>query len=134
MKILKWIGNPYLFVSLYLLLIIEGDHFGGFYLVYLLLAIPHGLSYSLLSIAGIAILLWGAHRNGGLRLLLVVSGLSLMIIALTVFFSTGNKNDSFLPGIPLLSFILCGISACAMLLNYFTSYYVIYNKKRSETF
>ncbi len=50
MKALKIIGHPVLLISLYLLLIIEGDQFGGFYLLYLVMAIPHGVPYAIVAL------------------------------------------------------------------------------------
>lgn len=59
MKTIKFIGHPISLMIIFMLLIIEGDHFGGFYLLYILMALPHAAGYALLAVAGIASLLLG---------------------------------------------------------------------------
>ena len=117
MKFIKWFGNPYVFISLYLLLIIEGDNFGGFYLIYLFLAIPHGLLYAILSAAGIVLLICGCVTKLPFKRIVIIIGLALMVTALFIFFSRGNKQETFAIGLPLLTFIIWIASGIALLVT-----------------
>ena len=59
MKIIKWIGHPVIVICTFLLLITEGENFGGFYVLYLILALPHGALYAILASIGIASIVLG---------------------------------------------------------------------------
>jgi hypothetical protein len=121
MKAIKWIGHPVLLVIIYLLLIIEGDQFGGFFMLYLLLALPHFVPYALAAALGIACIVLGFNLRKGnyhsLKPMLFLSGYCLMILSLLVFFSKGNKWETFELAIPILTFVIFGISSLCFLIN-----------------
>ena len=122
MKVIKLIGHPVSLVIIFMLLIIEGNHFGGFYLLYLLMALPHAAAYGLLALAGIASLLLGFKIQPEKKIinkLLSISGLVFMILSLILFFAKGNKDATFEQTIPLLTFILFGISIICFLVTTF---------------
>lgn len=121
MKAIKWIGHPVILVIIYLLLIIEGDQFGGFFLLYLLLALPHFVPYALAAALGIACIVLGFNLRKenyhSLKPVLFLFGYCLMILALLVFFFKGNKWETFKLAIPTLSFVIFGISSLCFLIN-----------------
>jgi hypothetical protein len=123
MKAFKVIGHPVLLMSLFLLLIIEGDNFGGFYLLYLLLALPHGALYAVIAVAGLTSVFTGYKiyriRTHPIKPMLYLLGVALMILSLFIFFGKGNKNATFKELIPLTSFVLFGISLTFFLINSF---------------
>jgi hypothetical protein len=55
MKVVKIIGHPIVVVCLFLLVIIEGVHFGGFYLLYLLFGLMYAAPFSLAALVGIGL-------------------------------------------------------------------------------
>ena len=67
MKLLKILGHPILLISIFPLLLIEGDKLGGPFLLYILLALPHGASYAVLAVLGVAILLIGKREIRKMR-------------------------------------------------------------------
>jgi hypothetical protein len=123
MKAIKVIGHPVLLMSLFLLLIIEGDNFGGFYLLYLLLALPHGALYAVIAVAGLICIFIGYKtyriRTHPIKPILYLLGVALMVLSLFIFFGKGNKNATFKELIPLASFVLFGISLIYFLINSF---------------
>jgi hypothetical protein len=121
MKTLKWIGHPVLFVIIYLLLIIEGDHFGGFFILYLLLTLPHLVPYAVVSAFGIIGVVIGYNiekeKQLKLKLMCYFIGFCLMILALILFFAKGNKWETFNYILPTVIFIIFGICGLCFLLN-----------------
>jgi amino acid transporter len=117
MKIIKWIGHPVILVVLYLLLIIEGDEFGGFYMLYLFLSLPHLVPYSIIAAAGLSfiIIAFNSKRSEKRIFAFYLFGYLLMLLSLIIFFSKGNKWKTFELDIPLLSFIVFGISSLCFL-------------------
>lgn len=124
MKIAKLLSAPYMLVIAFLLLLISGKHIGGFYLLYLLLALPHGGIHALLALAGIACLLlthkycsWQHH--GTIRLLGAIAGVALLAGSLLSFFTydaTGYNDGTFEQAVPIASFVLAGCLALLFLL------------------
>lgn len=50
MKMIKLFTHPVVIIIAFLLILINGEHLGGFYLLYILLGLPHGAVHSLLAI------------------------------------------------------------------------------------
>ncbi len=121
MKAIKWIGHPVRLVIIYLLLIIEGDQFGGFFMLYLLLALPHFVPYAITAALGIASIIVGFNLRKenylSFKPVLFLSGYCLMILSLLLFFSKGNKWETFEMGLPTLTFVIFGISSLCFLIN-----------------
>jgi hypothetical protein len=119
MKIIKWIGHPVILIIIYLLLIIEGDEFGGFYLLYLVLSLPHLVPYSVLAAAGIAGLIiafnLGNEKYLFIKPFLYLFGFGLMVFSLILFFSKGNKEQTFHLSLPLMTFVIFAISSLCFL-------------------
>lgn len=115
MKIIRWIGHPVILICIYLLFITEGENFGGFYMIYLMLALPHGAAYAVLAALGIACVVVGFNLPGKkrywLKPTLYLSGLAFMISSLVNFFSTGDQSGTFEWGFPFITFII--LCTCA---------------------
>lgn len=124
MKIISTLGHPALLIMVYLLLLIEGDHFGGFYLLYLLLALPHGALYAILAVAGIVLI--AIHYYFKVTRLVSLAGSLLLLISLVIFFSKGNKNETFMLAIPLLTFCLFGVCLTCYLIRSIVSSFPFY--------
>lgn len=118
MKIVKWIGHPVILMIIYLLLIIDGDEFGGFFMLYLLLSLPHFVPYALIAAIGLFLMVLAFNAKGGKKNVSIfyLVGYILMILSLIIFFSKGNKWKTFELGIPLISFILFAISSICFLI------------------
>ncbi|MFL5788121.1 MAG: hypothetical protein ACJ748_08710 [Flavisolibacter sp.] len=124
MNLLKIVGSPVVLIIIYLLLIIEGDNFGGFFLLYLVLALPHGAPYALLAALGIACLIVGFNLNMTKRKfikpILYLFGYCLMVGSLIMFFGIGNKWATFELTVPLFTFILFAFCSIIYLLYAFS--------------
>lgn len=123
MKLIKVIGHPVVMICTFLLFITEGENFGGFYMVYLLLALPHGALYALLAFIGILSIVIGLNLNQKpsywIKPCLYLIGLTLMVLSLVDFFATGDQSDTFKQGVPLASFLLlCLSSLCFLALSF----------------
>lgn len=121
MKLIKIIGHPVLVISLFLLVIIEGVHFGGFYLIYLLFGLMYAAPFALLAVAGIITLLIGYNLYKEKKLMKAVLyfiGWLLLLLSYVVFFGDGKSNnaETFQTTVPILTFVLFGLSSFCFLL------------------
>jgi hypothetical protein len=134
MKLIQVIGHPVLVMSLFLLIMIEGENFGGFYLLYLLLALPHGATYAVIAVSGLIFIFIGYKfyriRYNPIKSLLYLIGISLLILSLFIFFNKGNKDATFEEVVPLISFVLFGISTTCFLINSIT---MLLRKRRNNS-
>lgn len=128
MKISKIIQNPLLLIVSFLFIVISGESFGGFYLLYLLLALPHGSLHSLLAVLGIVILISvyiknGSGTNAATLVIINTTGVACLVSSLLIFFlndKEGYNNGTFHQLIPLLSLIIFSFIAFGfMVLNIF---------------
>jgi hypothetical protein len=124
MKIIKIIGHPVSVMCMYLLLLISGESFGGFYVLYIVLGLPHGVPDAIVSTLGLGIMLLGykIYRNKfhPVKPALYFLGDTVMIIGLVLFFQTtkGYNNATFHQAVPLFSFALFGLCVlCNVLLS-----------------
>ena len=125
MKILKFIGHPVILIIIYLLLVIEGDEFGGFFMMYLMLALPHLVPYSV--VAGVGLLLVIVAFNMSAKYwrvlpILYLLGYILMIVSLVMFFEKGNKWQTFELTVPRFTFIVFGFISICFLVNLVSSF------------
>lgn len=132
MRAIKIIGHPIVVIGVFLFFIIEGDHFGGFYLLFLLFALPHGALYAITAVSGIASLIGGYQAKAiKWKQTLYVSGLILMTISLFTFFNKSDKTGvdaTFRDTIPLLSFILLCLSVACFIARFFINGFKTYSK------
>lgn len=115
MKLIKIVGHPVLVMCFFLLLLISGEGFGGFYLIYLLIGLPHGVPHALLALAGLGAMFTGykiyRKQSHVIKPLLYLLGSGLMVSALVAFFtaSKGYNDPTFHQAVPLVTFILFGV-------------------------
>jgi hypothetical protein len=118
MKAIHIIGHPISNIILFMLVLISGEAWGGFYIVYLLVALPHGSIHSLLGIGGLLCLylsykIYRKEKKHWVRPALHLAGILLAVLSLYVFFirDTSKYNyATFEQSVPLLSLLLFGIS------------------------
>ncbi|MGZ3749648.1 MAG: hypothetical protein ACXVLT_03940 [Flavisolibacter sp.] len=118
MKALRIIGSPIAIISMFLFILISGEAFGGPYLIYLILGLPHGANYCLTGIFGIGLLLVCRKINNiGIQkwvyVLLSFMGILLLLSSLLFFFSRERLRynyDTFLSSLPIFTIILFGIT------------------------
>ena len=119
MKALKVITHPYTLIISFLLIIISGEHLGGFYALYLLLALYYAGIHSLLGLGGIILLI--VTKRTGIKNketswpnVLNIVGAVLLVLSLVWFFywdKEGYNYGTFYQFIPRLSLILFGLTA-----------------------
>ena len=123
MKWIKYTGHPVLVMSLYLLLLIEGAHFGGFFLLYLLMSLSVGALFAVTALIGLLIVFIGykIYRKNPhpIKPILYILGFVIMIIALLIFFERKERLETFETTIPTFTFVLFGIVSLAYIINAF---------------
>ena len=84
------ITHPLAVMISFMIVLISGEHVGGFYIIYLLMGIAHGTIHSLLGMAGIALLVPGLltpqRKKASSIYLLNIMGTICMIFSLFFFF------------------------------------------------
>lgn len=124
MKTLKIISHPITLIICFLLILISGQHLGGFYLLYIVLGLPHGAIHSVLASAGIGILLFcDIKYKSGSHYLIVpwLNIISLLLLILSLFLFFYNDRDhynygTFYQTVPLIIMGLFAIVAIVFLL------------------
>lgn len=125
MKLFTILSHPVLLLSIFPLILISGESFGGPYLLYLILALPHGGTHALLALAGVALILFSFakyyHRGNFLiGPILNFAGLFCLIASLYNFFILDKAKynySTFEETVPILSFILFGFLALLFILD-----------------
>ena len=111
-------------MSLFLLIIISGEHFGGFYLLYIIMGLYGGASHAILAFSGLLFIFTGYKiyrvKQNILKPFLYLVGISLMVVALVTFFvgSHGYNNSTFHQTIPILSLVLFSLSAFFFVIHF----------------
>lgn len=126
MKAIKIITHPLLLISSFCLIIISGEHWGGFYLLYLLMALPHFGIHALLGVAGIIFLLFSLHNferryKEILTGICKMSGVACLIFSVVFFFCADKKGyntGTFEQVIPLISVIIFAVLALIFIVDY----------------
>jgi hypothetical protein len=115
MKIVKIVGHPVSVMFMYLFLLISGQSFGGFYALYILLGLSHGVMDAVVSALGLVIMLVGfyVYRNNFslIKPALYILGDAIMILGLFLFFQTtkGYNDATFHQTVPIITFVLFGL-------------------------
>ena len=125
MKPFRVLSHPYTLIICFLLIIISGENWGGFYLLYILMALPFGALHALLAIAGIASLVIGYHgfqkKLSVLKILNLV-GVMFLLASLFYFFWADKHHynyGTFQETVPLLTLIITAIIAVCFLIGTF---------------
>lgn len=111
MKLIKLLAHPVILIISFLIILISGQHVGGFYAMYLVMALPHGGVHAVLGIGGIVILLTSflkakSWNKNSIRLILNVAGLVCLWLSLFYFFyqdESGYNNGTLQQLLPILS-------------------------------
>lgn len=122
MKTVQLFRHPYAIIISFFAIMISGQHLGGFYLLYILLALPHGSSHALLALFGVLLLLSVARKYAGITMpvignVLCILAVTLLVLSLFFFFynDTHHYNyDTFKFWLSLVSlalFFFCSISS-----------------------
>lgn len=116
----KFITHPLVVIISFLIIIISGQQFGGFYLLYLILGLPHAAIHSVLGILGVVLLLfnllqskqWNRNQTGGL---INITGVLLLWLSLFLFFYKDKSNYNIstfyelFPEILMLMFVMISV-------------------------
>lgn len=119
MKVFKTLLHPYILIASFCAVLISGEHLGGFYLLYLLLALPHGGWHAILGFAGIGLLIFGLAGKGlvksnRLQRLFNLVAVCMLIGSLMIFFLNdvqGYNYGTFFQTVPLISIIIFALLA-----------------------
>ena len=127
MKTIKIISHPITLIICFSLVLISGEHLGGFYLLYILLGLPHAAIHSLLAVGGITILLFANYKYKRefsylIEPILNITGVIFLSLSLILFFYNDKSQynySTFYQTIPQLSLVLFGIVIVSFLINNF---------------
>jgi hypothetical protein len=126
MKLFKILSHPYTLICCFSFMIISGASMGGFYIMFILLGLLHGVLHSLLGFYGMLLLVIGYHlplkRNFWMKQLLSVIGLLLMFASVFFFFKNDNEHynwGTFEQGLPMFTLIFTAFIAFCFLVGIF---------------
>jgi len=119
------ITHPYIVIISFFIIMISGQHLGGFYLLYLLLALPHGGVHSLLALFGIVLLLISYNKYKRKKIYLIESiinmvAIILLILSLFSFFYNDKEHynfGTFYQIVPQITLVIFSIVALTFLLD-----------------
>ena len=125
MKFFKIISHPFALIMSFLFILISGQHFGGFYILYLLLALPHGGIYAIVAAIGIIVLVatyYKFRRRFLYRIEPIFNflGMLMLLLSLFIFFyddKTGKHSQTLMEFLPLLSLTLFMIFAICFFIS-----------------
>jgi hypothetical protein len=126
MKLFKILSHPYTLILSFLFIVISGQHLGGFYALYVLLGLIHGVVHSVLAFLGILVLLVTHHsswpQNSLIRQVLSVTGVGLLFASLYFFFTNDKVHynwGTFEQGFPMFTLFLTSFIALCFLFGTF---------------
>ena len=126
MKLFRILSHPYLLLFCFSFMVISGESMGGFYILYILMGLLHGVLQSLLGFYGMLLLLIAHHlplkQNVFIRQVLNVAGVFLMAASVFFFFrnDTAHYNwATFEQSFPLFTLALTSIIAVCFLIGSF---------------
>ncbi|HUC82473.1 MAG TPA: hypothetical protein VMR70_16320 [Flavisolibacter sp.] len=125
MKLFKILSHPYTLIFCFLFMLISGQHLGGFYALYILLGLYHGVLHSLLGFFGIAILFLSYHllkKKKTMQVILNVVGVILLFASVFFFFKNDKEHynwGTFEQVVPMFTIVLTAfIGLCFLLGNF----------------
>lgn len=127
MKIFKIITHPATIIICFLLVLINGENWAGFFLMYILLGLSHGAIHSILAVTGIGILLFSFFKYKKQFMyraesVLNIFGALLLFLSLFLFFYRDKDNyniATFYQTIPVLVISIFGLLLIIFLVNNF---------------
>lgn len=126
MKIISILGYPLTIISVFFLLLISGSAFGGPYIIYILVGLPHGADYSLFAVFGILSLcitmyITKPNKFYWAKAALMITGIILLGLSLFVFFQRDRMRynyETFEQTVPVISFVVFGITIlCGLIIS-----------------
>lgn len=122
MKIFKFLSHPYTLIFAFLFILISGQHLGGFYALYILLGLMHGVLHAVLGFLGIVVLLLSFHltleRRIVIRQTLNLLGIALLFASVFFFFRNDTERynwGTFEESVPLFTLIFASFIAFCFL-------------------
>lgn len=107
------ITHPFAVLISFMIVLISGEHVGGFYIIYLLMGITHGAIHSLLGMAGIALLVPGLltpqrKQVSSIYLLNIIGAVCMLLSLFLFFFNDEHRYNigTFYQFIPFCTIIL----------------------------
>ena len=127
MKILNVLTHPFVLIISFLLILISGQHFGGFYFMYLLFALPHGGMHAIFGFTGILMILSSYYKFKRMRQyriesVLNIAGLLFLLSSIFFFFYNDKKGynyQTFDQIVPILSLVLFTVISLFYLVSNF---------------
>lgn len=125
MKVIKIFTHPFTLIISFFAIMISGEHLGGFYLLYILLALPYGGVHSLLALSGVLILLVNPYNYRRVNLYILKSiinivGLALLLLSLFFFFHNDMQHynyGTFYQTVPQITLIVFAVLALIFLID-----------------
>ena len=124
MKLFNILSHPYTLIISFLMILISGEHLGGFYILYIMLALPYAGIHSILAVFGIVVLLTNYHlhstRKPAGKPFLNLSGLACMLASITLFFLNDRQHynwGTFEQAIPISTFVVFFVIACCFIIR-----------------
>jgi hypothetical protein len=125
MKAIKFITHPVTLIICFSFVLISGEHLGGFYLLYILLGLPHGAIHSLLAVGGISLLLFCNMKfkrefNQLAEPVLNIIGVLLLSSSLFLFFYRDSDHynyATFYQTVPQISLAVFAVLIVSFLIN-----------------
>jgi hypothetical protein len=133
MKIIKILTHPLLVLLSFSFIMISGESFGGPYILYIAMALPHGSSHAILAIIGAVLIVCSELK---LKNFLAVAfngvGVTCLLCSLYSFFTRSDyNNDTFNQTVPLITLYTFGILAVGLLLRSLITY-IMLTKSRTD--
>jgi len=128
MKMIKLFTHPVVIIIAFLLILISGEHLGGFYLLYILLGLPHGAVHSLLAIVGIGLLFFTNYKYQqqfifNIEPVLNIMGGIMILLSLFLFFYNDKSHynyGTFYQTIPVILLSIFSLSVAGFLFYNFS--------------
>lgn len=125
MALVKIITHPVTAIISFLIIIIIGQHLGGFYLFYILLGITDFRIHSVLALSGMTILLFIRFKYKGKFNYLVeplsnIAGIILLNLSIFLFFYNDMEHynyGTFYQTVPLITLIIFALLSITFLVN-----------------
>lgn len=110
MKLFRILSHPYTLILAFLFIVISGRHLGGFYAMYVLLGLTHGVVHSVLGFLGIVVLVATHHSNwrqqSSIRKASNIVAVGLLFASLYLFFTNDKEHynwGTFEESVPLFT-------------------------------
>lgn len=137
MKIIKILTHPYTVILSLFIILINGEGFGGFFILYLLFGLPYAVIHSLLALLGVVLLLanyskYRGKKEGLPNYAIEIIGVVLLILSIFIFFYRDKQHynyGTFVQLVPVITLILFAIIALSSIVVNVISIYKIVAKK-----